>query len=54
MTEVPEKGDEAAERRPYQKPSIAWEESVEEQERLMSACGKTQGDGACSGAEEFS
>ncbi len=50
--------DEAAtvepQRQPYVKPCIAWEESVEEQSRLMSGCGKLTGDGTCSGAEEVS
>ncbi len=35
-------------RLPYEKPSIAWEESVESQSRLMSSCGKLLGGGgAC-------
>ncbi len=54
MTEPTKKDDQAAERQPYQKPGILWEESTEERERLMSACGKTVGDGACFGAEQNS
>jgi hypothetical protein len=43
-----------APKKPYEKPSIAWEESVEEQARLMSACGKLAGSGMCDGVEEVS
>ncbi len=41
-------------RQPYEKPGIAWEESVEEQSRLMSGCGKVSGSGMCGGVEEAS
>jgi hypothetical protein len=33
------------ERLPYEAPAIAWEESIESKERLMSACQKVEGAG---------
>ena len=36
---------------PYVKPAIAWEESIESEARLMSACAKTSLEGgACIGS----
>jgi hypothetical protein len=33
------------ERQPYEAPAIAWEESIESKERLMSACQKLASEG---------
>ncbi len=35
----------AAGRQPYEAPAIAWQESIESNARLMSACQKHGGDG---------
>ncbi len=35
----------AARKRPYEKPAVAWDESIETEARLMSACSKQEGAG---------
>jgi hypothetical protein len=39
---------------PYEKPSIAWEERIEDEARLMSACGKVELGPCDAGNLEFS
>jgi hypothetical protein len=33
-------------RQPYEKPAVAWEESLEVRPNLMAGCGKVPGEGA--------
>jgi hypothetical protein len=43
--------DKHAEKRPYQKPSIAWEEEIDVRTTLAVACGKNAGkSGLCNAA----
>ncbi len=44
--------NEPSDKKPYEKPAIAWEEPLEVRPALMSGCGKVLGGGgACDGAE---